>query len=92
MLMSALEEVCDSLPEQIKQPCRSEVDKNLRLVLNFLTALMVSQSERISEFLRRAWQHNRSCLERFSTDLLNIISPIWSVLVSQVVAPHIQAV
>ncbi|XP_053332162.1 prosaposin [Clarias gariepinus] len=40
MLMSALEEVCDSLPEQIKQPCHSEVDKNLRLVLNFLTALM----------------------------------------------------
>ncbi|MCI4388487.1 hypothetical protein PGIGA_G00086690 [Pangasianodon gigas] len=39
-LKSTLEKVCDSLPAQITQLCRNEVDKNLPLVFTFLTELM----------------------------------------------------
>ncbi|XP_060764086.1 prosaposin isoform X2 [Neoarius graeffei] len=39
-LKSTLEEVCDLLPEQIKQLCRSKVGKDLPLVLTFITGLI----------------------------------------------------
>lgn len=41
-LKSTLEKLCDVLPQQITQKCRSEVE-NLPLVLTFLAGLMVSQ-------------------------------------------------
>ncbi|KAI5622594.1 prosaposin-like [Silurus asotus] len=39
-LKGTLEEVCDLLPEQIKDQCHNEMDKDLPLVLTFLVGLM----------------------------------------------------
>ncbi|KAI5099544.1 prosaposin-like [Silurus meridionalis] len=39
-LKGTLEGVCDLLPEQIKDQCHNEMDKDLPLVLTFLVGLM----------------------------------------------------